>query len=354
MLRESLAVRLELLGEEDPATLESMHNLAGWLPNTGVISDEAETLLRKVLKLRQNQLGNQHPDVALTMMQLGIMLHWEDYAKGEALLRQSLEMHRKLLGDEHPKVAENMRMLGNLLYETGHFEEAELLLREAVAIVRKSLGDQNRYVVKSIIRLGQLLCDKGELGEAETLLREVLEKFRVHHGDEDERTGRARSELGECLVKMGRYKEAENELLEAQRILVAKRGLTYCVSRKPLLQVVTLYEAWDRPDKGAEWLEQAERLLQQALQKRMSAASRIGKIEIHWIRGDLGVCLTKMRRYDEAEQQLLLALDLVSAGRGEAPRVRQAKERLVALYEAWGKPSKAAQYGAMPRGKNPK
>ncbi len=284
------------------------------------------------------------------MMQLGIMLHWEDYAKGEALLRQSLEMHRKLLGDEHPKVAENMSFLGNLLYETGHFEEAELLLREALAMDRKSLGDQSSYVGNSIIRLGQLLRDKGELGEAETLLRENLEKCRAHHGDEDGRTGRARSELGECLVKMGRYEEAENELLEAQRILVAKRGQPYWHIRKPLLQVVTLYEAWDRPDKGAEWLEQAERLLQQALQKRMSAASRLAKLEIHWIRGDLGECLTKMRRYDEAEQQLLLARQLVRAEHGEAdeahPRIRQTTERLVALYEAWGKPGEAARWRA--------
>ena len=65
-----------------------------------------------------------------------------------------------------------------------------------------------------------------------------------------------------------------------------------------------------------------------------------------------------MLRYGEAEQQLLLALDLVRAEHREAgeahPGVRRATVRLVALYEAWGRPSKAAHYGAMPRGKNPK
>jgi hypothetical protein len=72
----------------------------------------------------------------------------------------------------------------------------------------------------------------------------------------------------------------------------------------------------------------------------------------HWLIASaesmLGECLTAERRYAEAEALLLRSRSSLESSRGSSgdPRVVQATERLVTLYDAWGKPAKAAEWRA--------
>ena len=70
--------------------------------------------------------------------------------------------------------------------------------------------------------------------------------------------------------------------------------------------------------------------------------------------GGWGMCLTKLERYEEAETQLAAAYEgLEAALGGDHHLTRSAVQALVDLYEAWGKPDKAAQYRALPPGTEP-
>jgi hypothetical protein len=61
-----------------------------------------------------------------------------------------------------------------------------------------------------------------------------------------------------------------------------------------------------------------------------------------------GGCLTEMKRYREAEEKLLEAHGMLKAVLGEQHKqTKSSAERLVRLYEAWGKPAKAAEYDAL-------
>lgn len=61
-----------------------------------------------------------------------------------------------------------------------------------------------------------------------------------------------------------------------------------------------------------------------------------------------GACLTEVKRYREAEEKLLEAYGMLNALLGEQhERTKQTAERLVRLYEAWGKPDRAAEYEAV-------
>ena len=51
----------------------------------------------------QKLLGQEHPDVALSLNNLaGLYYSQGRYSETEPLLRQALEMYQKLLGEEHP------------------------------------------------------------------------------------------------------------------------------------------------------------------------------------------------------------------------------------------------------------
>ncbi len=92
---------------------------------------------------------------------------------------------------------------------------------------------------------------------------------------------------------------------------------------------------------------QAEPLLREAMD-RATRTRRSGDngYEIAGIRGLLGRCLLEMDRYDDAEPELLAAVQRLQQQQGPPRRVRPVIKSLVALYEAWDKPDEAAQWRA--------
>ena len=70
---------------------------------------------------------------------------------------------------------------------------------------------------------------------------------------------------------------------------------------------------------------------------------------IHRSRSNLGACLVKLKRYSEAEEQLLAGYAGLKAALGERhAQTQKAVSRLIELYESWGKPEKANPYRALP------
>ena len=64
--------------------------------------------------------------------------------------------------------------------------------------------------------------------------------------------------------------------------------------------------------------------------------------------GYYGKCLIELGQYEEAEQQLITGVSLLEEALGaEHERTAVVINFLIDLYEAWGKPDKAAHYRAM-------
>lgn len=312
-------------------------------------SKQAEPLYWDVLETRRQLQGDEHPDVATTLSDLGLAL-WsrEDFAAADPLLRTALAMRRKLLGDEHVDVATSLYNLGMLLHDTQRYAEAERVLREALAIRRKLLGDEHLYTIRTTVRLGQLLRDAGEINEAETMLREAVEKSRAALGDGHRLVGFTRCDLGACLTALGRYNEAERELLEALGILTAGGwGDDNPGAVVPTVDRLTaLYEAWGKPEEAIRWLEELESIRRWRLETTL-AENGAEDFDTGCLRGELGDCLTRMARYAEAEEQLLEAHRVLDATVGaDHMRTIRAVRALVDLYEAWGKPEKATRWRA--------
>ena len=61
-IRESLATRKKLLGEDHPHVATSLNNIAGTLNDQGKYA-EAEAIHRESLAMRKKLLGAEHPSV---------------------------------------------------------------------------------------------------------------------------------------------------------------------------------------------------------------------------------------------------------------------------------------------------
>jgi hypothetical protein len=74
--------------------------------------DEAEALLREGLAMRRALQGEDHPEVGVDLAGLAAVLHQNgDLATAEATYRDALVRQQRALGPEHPVALETARSL---------------------------------------------------------------------------------------------------------------------------------------------------------------------------------------------------------------------------------------------------
>ena len=84
-----------------------------------------------------------------------------DHAAAEPLLRRAVEIYRLALGEDHPDYARALGNLGGMHFAKGDHEAAELLFRKATSIVRAALGDHHPDHAQSLSRLAALYAATG-------------------------------------------------------------------------------------------------------------------------------------------------------------------------------------------------
>jgi serine/threonine protein kinase/Flp pilus assembly protein TadD len=295
LLREALAIRQRVHGENTPEVAVVLDNLASVSIAKGD-PEQAEPLYRDALEIRRRVLGKRHPNVAINLDNLGELLRQRgDFAAAEPLYRESLAIGREVLGDDHPDVAVTLNNLALTLRGQGDLAGAESLLRESVAIKRKALGEEHPGLAASLVNLASVLVDRGDSAAAEPLFREaglILEKTLPprHTAFAWSLAG-----LGLCLIREGRHAEAEPLLREA----------------------LSIREEKFPPDDWGRFA--TESMLGEAL----AGQGKLDRAEPLLLRGYEGM------KDDPAAIEL---------------RKREALDRIVRLYEMWGKPEKVTAW----------
>ena len=89
---------------------------------------DAEPLFKRSLAIREQALGPEHPDVAMSLNNLALLYRVQGrYAEAEPLYQRSLAIWVKALGAEHPNVAMSLNNLAELYQAQGQYAEAEAL-----------------------------------------------------------------------------------------------------------------------------------------------------------------------------------------------------------------------------------
>ena len=178
--------------------------------------------------------------------------------------------------------------------------EAEPLFRQALEGYRKAQGPDGALTLDLTLDLANLLYQSGRGADAEPLFRAALERVRKQFGPADPRTAGVLAPLGLSLIQQGKWAEAEPVLREGLAI------------REKV-----------QPD---EWTTFNTRSL-------------------------LGGSLLGQKKYAEAEPLIVSGYEGMKAREARIPppgkpRFIEAAERVVRLYEAWGKKDKAAEWRA--------
>jgi serine/threonine-protein kinase len=252
LYRETLALERRL-GDRSAGVAATLNNIGVLLGQRGDWAG-AEPLHREALDIIRALRGPEHPEVAAGMSSLGVVLESKgDLAGAERLYRDSLAQRRKLLGPEHPDTTRSMYALAYLLRAKGDPEGAARLCREVLALRGRVLPDAHPMVAATLQVEGLSLMDLGRARQAEPLLRESLDLRRRALPPGHWLIAASESALGACLVARGRFREAEGFLLHGYEGLRVSRGESHERTVEARRRLVTLYEAWNRPDRAAAW-----------------------------------------------------------------------------------------------------
>jgi eukaryotic-like serine/threonine-protein kinase len=377
LLRRALELRR---AQDEPLDVaESLSSLANLLIDTGDY-DGAESALREALALRSRNLPPNHSDLATNLASLGSTHGYKgQYAEAEALHRLALRMRRASHGPLHEEIGGSLNALAVAVYHQGRYAAAERYYREALAVNRAVFGPEHVSVTRITANLGKLHEELGDYAAAESLLTEALRIRRATLGNDHFETaiglgqiaglynmmgehGRAEPYLRESLAirerilppnhqsigttanglavalqHRGEYNEAEALFRRAVEIYRQSLGERHRFTGVALCNLAHLLFATGDLDAARAHFREGLSILEEVHPENHQ--------ELAHNRVRFGAVLVALRRFAEAEALLLRGYQTLEAQLGvEHTRTRQAAERLVELYEAWGRTEQGEPY----------
>lgn len=199
-LRRALELREQALGPEHLDIAMTHNNLANVLTARGDHA-AAEAEHRRALELRERVLGPDHPDVAMSRNNLAAVLHAQgEYEAAEAEHRRVLALREAVLGPDHPDIAQSRNNLGVALEAQGRLDEALVEHRLALDLRTALLGAHHPLVAMSHQNIGDVMFELGRLDEAEAEHRRALAIWESALGPDHPSVGKARTSLERVLV----------------------------------------------------------------------------------------------------------------------------------------------------------
>ncbi|MHB1425998.1 MAG: DNA ligase [Gemmataceae bacterium] len=298
LLQQVVRQRELTLGPWHPETFAEHDALANAYLSTGRFA-AAIRLFKKNLTLREANLGPDHPDTFRSRNNLA-RAYWSAGKRNLALplFEENLSQQKAALGPDHPQTLLSMANLGVNYREAGRTPDAIPLLEEALSRARKHPGGMPDSLIWILDAVAKTYDRTGQFAKAETLYRDYLEKTRKRFGGDDPRTAGRMAVLGLNLLHQHKYVEAEPLLRDCLKV---------CEAKQP--EVWTTFNA-------------------QSL---------------------LGEALLGQKKYADAEPLLLSGYKGMKQREAKIPppgkvRLSEARERLVQLYDAWGKKDKADEW----------
>ena len=174
LFERALAINEKVLGPDHPDTALSLNNLALLLQDQGDLAG-ARALHERALAIREKALGPQHPDTAESLNNLALLLQAQgDLAAARPLFERALAIYEKALGPEHLSTAISLNNLALLLQAEGDLAAARALYERALAIYQKVLGPDHPSMAASLNNLASLHKAQGDLAGARPLYERAL------------------------------------------------------------------------------------------------------------------------------------------------------------------------------------
>jgi len=209
LLMQALAIREQHLGTENLDTAMSLSSLAGLYSYQGKYK-LAEPLVMRALSIREQCLGTEHPDTAKNLNHLAVLyFQQEKYEQAEPLYQRALSLYERHPGDESPDMAKSLNNLAVLYVQQGKYEQAEPLYQRALAINKQCLDAEHPEIARNLGNIALLYVQQGNYEQAEPLYQQAISIHERHSGTESPDTAYPLYGLAELYRLQGQYEPAE-------------------------------------------------------------------------------------------------------------------------------------------------
>jgi eukaryotic-like serine/threonine-protein kinase len=260
LLQQAVTIDRRLLGDDHPATLAAVTQLANllWYQNR---PNEAEQLYRDVAERRRRVLGEEHADTLRSNDDLAsVYVVQKRLDEAERLGKRTLAVQQRTLGAEHPDTFYSMNILLAVYIRQERYAEGEPIARALVHGQRRVLGEEHPDTLTNMHNLARLYDGLDRPREAERIYLETIRSRRRVLGDLHPTTILSVSRLAALYQKEGRYADAEALLLPLTTAPGGASGKLHAqgVDLDTVKQLVDLYDAWKKPVQAAEWRAKLE------------------------------------------------------------------------------------------------
>jgi len=245
----AVLIRDSCISTDQLEQAKTLENLAFSLFQAGAIDRAIPTYIR-VLNIQITLLDSNHPDLALTHNNLGLLYEsLEQYDLAEECFRKALAGVRRT-HEAHPDTAAALHNLAGLCLILKKYDEAEALYQESLSMRTDLLGDNHPDVATSAANLAALYLEYGDRSRAEPYYRMALHIRERVFGSEHESTAVTQNNLGLLLGNMGQFEEAERLLLSSLRIRENILGTMHADLLTVLSNLSALFQRMSRLDEA--------------------------------------------------------------------------------------------------------
>jgi eukaryotic-like serine/threonine-protein kinase len=334
LLTQVLDARRGILGPDHPDTLITWDQLAVCLQYEGKFAQAEEAFLAVLDAFRRTR-GEDDPLTLTTANNLTVL--WNHQGKNDKavdLMIRIVAAERPLRSAEDPALLSSMNNLGAFYFEQGKYSEAEQILTKVVNLQRRVQGPEHPDTLTAMNNLGDTFRELNKLAEAEKLFVEILEVRRRVQGEGHQHTTTAMNNLGLTYLRQRKYQRAEEILTKALENRRRFQGVEHPLTLTAMANLALAYLYLDKYDL-------ADPLLIRVIELRRRDLG-VGHRDTIQAMVNLTGSYFDQKKYPDAEKLLLDCYERRTAL--TADRLQWVLEKLVQLYDRWGKKDEAAAW----------
>ena len=186
-LQKALEMKIKVLGEEHPKVASSMMNVGAQLLLEELDHGGALVLFQKALAIQVKLLGANHIDVASTYSNMANAYSLaRDLEKALEYHQKDLEITIRVLGADHVNTSRTYANISGVHHSRGDLEKSLLYGQKALEILKMQGKHQGVHVDadmgKTQMLNGMILSQMGRIGESKKMYAEAKESFRISLG----------------------------------------------------------------------------------------------------------------------------------------------------------------------------
>jgi eukaryotic-like serine/threonine-protein kinase len=339
LLEDTLRRKRETMGNDDESVLGTRFHLAATYSETGRLREALE-IMQEVVATREARLGH---DAFETLRSRGLLANIYSYlgrtAEAVPMYEANLKALQANLGSDHPETINGRWNLAAGYNSVGRSAEAIALFEANLGMMEAKLGPDHPATIGGRGMLGDAYRTSGSVWRSIPLLEGTVRLSRAKRGPADPRTIGTAFSLALAYETVGRWADAE----PLWREILARDAREKPGSPSTAGDLALLGRNLVKQGKGSE----AEPLLRECLAIRTKLSPD------DWLRfntmGLLGGALAAQGKYAEAEPLVVGGYEGLEARAAKIPaagrfNLAEGAERVVRLYEAWGRPDRAKSW----------